>query len=426
MLGLIRNEFIKLFKRPKTIILIVLLFVVAIGATIFAYNAGKIEENYRNPDFMIKEIGGRLVELEDVLKRKKESPSNEFNEYDQIKELEDGIGGVKAELEYWKKEKINPTPWQKIAREDIEVAKRRIIETRDSIKATEEIKSLRKNEKEGLLRNLRMDIEREEEKIVLLKDSLEKDIRMTGWREFEPGRLMINFSLILSLAIPLFIAIFASDIVSDEMTNETLKFLLIQPVSRGKVLFAKFITLLITMLVVIVGTQMIIYLGAGLINGFEKLDLLVKVGIEYQYDKINFVENGLKQAETIAGSGYYITMGELMKQGFLMQVLFIISTTALVFFISTICKSNMISMAISTVLLVGGSIAPVYINSLGKFAHLTILGYSNQLRVIQGELGYQFNNIHYSQELGMSLMIITTIILLILANTAFSKRDILV
>ncbi|MDZ5001644.1 ABC transporter permease subunit, partial [Clostridium perfringens] len=65
------------------------------------------------------------------------------------------------------------------------------------------------------------------------------------------------------------IAVFMSDIVSGECTPATLKFLLVQPVKRGKILFSKFIVSVITVLSLILIPQIV---GMTVVNMTSDVD----------------------------------------------------------------------------------------------------------------------------------------------------------
>ena len=65
------------------------------------------------------------------------------------------------------------------------------------------------------------------------------------------------------------IAVFMSDIVSGECTPATLKFLLIQPVTRGKVLLSKFIAVTITVLTMILGAELVGFLFVNLTSNIS-------------------------------------------------------------------------------------------------------------------------------------------------------------
>ena len=60
-----------------------------------------------------------------------------------------------------------------------------------------------------------------------------------------------------------------SDIVSGESTPATLKFLLVQPISRAKVILSKFIAVVITVVGMIAGLEVAAYGVIGAFTGFD-------------------------------------------------------------------------------------------------------------------------------------------------------------
>ena len=62
---------------------------------------------------------------------------------------------------------------------------------------------------------------------------------------------------------------FMSDIVSGESTPATLKFLLVQPISRAKVILSKFIAVVITVVAMIAGLEVAAYGVIGAFTGFD-------------------------------------------------------------------------------------------------------------------------------------------------------------
>ncbi|MGL4848468.1 MAG: ABC transporter permease subunit [Clostridium sp.] len=429
--ALIKNEFIKFFKKPKTRILIILFALTAIGFTFLLYMNGERAKLKDKPDYMIKickeDISFAKEELRNV-----ENEIAEASESDEVRKLKERADHIKDEirtyknnLKYWEKEKINPTPWQEHTKKELEKGNWELTDLKKQRAILKENTILSKERKKEELKLLNESISRKEETVVLLQHSLEKNVKPLNVQRFEPASIMINYSYTLAFLIPLFIALFGSDIVSDEGTNETFKFLLIQPVSRMKILMSKFILLVTTLILLIIGTQLIIYVIAGMINGFDSLNLLAKVGVEYEYDKLYMQEYGIKRIMEVMGSGYYITMKELMVQVFLLQGLFIIASTSLVFLITTVCKSSIISMSIATIVLFGGTILPNFVRGLGYLSHMTFLGYNNPLAVIEGNSGGLYDNIMLKPEHGIVLMVVSTAVFLTLANINFKRKDIL-
>ncbi|MGL4848467.1 MAG: ABC transporter permease subunit [Clostridium sp.] len=431
MFTLVKNEFIKLFKRPKTRALLVLFFIAAAGCVFLAQRDSVRWEKYDSVEYQIENEESNIKytkeSIEELKKELKTSTDKEeIKSYEEnLRYYNEDLENSYKRLEELKKEKLNPIPWQTKLKKEIKESNERIEGIKKEIEVFENSKGMKEADKEREIGRLEREIKSIKDRNVRAEYALSIDVKPLNGGEFVAGNLIMTFSMILSLAIPLFIAIFGSDIVSDEATNETFKFLLIQPVKRSKVLWSKFITLVITTLGLIMGTQIVIFLVVGFTKGFDHLKLLYKVGTKFEYDPIQLKE-GFEEVVEIINTGHHITLGEYVGQVFLFQTLFIIAGCALVFMISTVCKSNMISMAASTVVLVGGSILPMFITQLGKYAHLTFLGYNNPTAVIGGEIAYMYYNVSYSSQLGLILMVVSTIVLLAIAQFNFKKKDILV
>ena len=110
-------------------------------------------------------------------------------------------------------------------------------------------------------------------------------------------------------------------------------------------------------------------LGGELI-GFAFVNLTSKLGgasypvnLGAQYNKVINSE-GVAELVKVVGSGHMGTNGELFVKAMLFQGLFIIAACSVVFLISTLIKSSMITMALSVVVTVFLSIGSQGIDSL--------------------------------------------------------------
>ncbi|ENZ04032.1 hypothetical protein HMPREF1092_00053 [Clostridium thermobutyricum] len=415
ILTLIKNEFIKLFKRPKTWVLLGLFFLSAAGLTGLSYLEEKNTLDNINPKYRIEIEKSNLEHYKENVKIAEKEWKNSKNAQEKesnLKWLEQSkidLENVQDEIKRLEKLIENPPTWQE--------------ELKEQIKAREE--SLKYMESDGVYSKAQ--IEADKEWLELDKYYLKNNIKPVEMWEFNPIMALLNFAFILSVAIPVFIAVFGSDIVSDESTNETFKFLLIQPVSRGKILLSKFLTFLITSVTLIFGAQGIIFGIIGAIRGFKGFDQFTKVGLRYEIDKEVLLKEGYETLKQIEGTGEWITYGELLGQSLFLQLLFVIACCAVVFMISTLVKSNMVGMAVSIVLVVGGSVLPLMIPKIAKLAHLTFLGYGNAPAIINGDIAHVFNtNVNFRPGMGMVILLVTTIISYIIAHIVFEKRDILV
>ncbi|WP_297632089.1 ABC transporter permease subunit [uncultured Clostridium sp.] len=418
MFTLIKNEYIKLFKRTKTLVIIGLLLLGAAGLTFMLYKSEQQSLEWRSPEKRI-EIEKQQIEYEKKyindlkteqknLKTQAEKDNSNIN----IEQSKQYIKDREAEIKRLEDEIKNPIDWRVTTKEEIKDIKGEIAKIKEDI-ASGEI------ERQSQLTYY---TERLEE----LEYYSKKDLKPIESWEFYPGFSLIQVSSMLCFLIPLFIAIFGNDIVSDEATNETFKFLLIQPVKRGKILLAKFITLITSVFLLLFGVQGIIFTGIGAVRGFADLDQLVKVGQRYEINQEILIKQGNKILDVIPGTGEFITYGDLVLRSLAMQAIFIFACCTVVFLFSTICKSNMISAAASVVVIVGGAVAPYMISQLGELAHLSFLSYGATAQLLMGDLNNNFTNPDINYMLGIGLMLGVTIIAYIISHINFSKKDILV
>ena len=244
-----------------------------------------------------------------------------------------------------------------------------------------------------------------------------------GW-EYEAYNYMTSLMQFLGMALLLCgIAVFMSDIVSGECTPATLKFLLVQPVTRGKVLLSKFISVTITVVAMILGGELI---GFAFVNLTSKLGgASYPVNLGAQYNKVINSE-GVAELVKVVGSGHMGTNGELFVKAMLFQGLFIIAACSVVFLISTLIKSSMITMALSVVVTVFLSIGSQGIDSLKDVAHLIFVNYGDGISVLTGSSALAFNNPNMTVQNGIIVMIATIVISYTIAHINFKRKDILI
>ena len=193
--------------------------------------------------------------------------------------------------------------------------------------------------------------------------------------------IKIVITVLGSFLLGLGIALFMSDIVSGECTPATLKFLLIQPVSRAKVLLSKFIAICITTVSMIISIELIAFLVVGLVKGFGNSNYPMAFGTKFEYD-MSKVQDGVHPLIEVANSTTIISLSQFTFRALLLQALFIVSCCAFVFMISSLVKSSMISMAISTSVLIAANIFNLAIAAFRKVSYFLFTSF----RIIQQHL----------------------------------------
>ena len=117
---------------------------------------------------------------------------------------------------------------------------------------------------------------------------------------------------------------------------------------------------------------------------------------------------------------------ELFVKAMLFQGLFIVATCSVVFLISTLIKSSMVTMALSVVVTVFLTIASQLMVTIKDFAHLIFVNYADGISILTGSSALTFNNPNMTVQNGIIIMIATSVISYIIAHINFTRKDILI
>ena len=404
---LIKNELIKIFKRGKTWIVFALFALTIAGMGVISYKEAKYTEYYQSPEGQIESLKDSIKysksDIEYYKTVKEEWAKEEItNAESRIKELEKQINTLEEEI---KNNKDNPNEW----RESLEEEKKTI---EDNLKDS----SYSEDDKVSFKQRL--------EEINIYLDKNMKPIE--EW-EFNGINYGIKFIFMIgTLILAAGIAVFMSDIVSGECTPPTLKFLLVQPISRGKVILSKFIAVVITVVTMIGGLEALVVAGISAFTGFDAGKMPQYIGKAFKWDYTNAAENGGPQLAEVAGSGVLSTRWMYLLESFGLQILFIIACCAFIFMISAIFKSSMITMAVSVILCVAATIIPEMSQTIRSISRFFFTSYGDTTSLVSGYCAMNFNNPNVTLGFGVIVMIATTIVSYIIGHIVFNKKDILI
>ena len=404
---LIKNELIKIFKRGKTWIVFALFALTIAGMGVISYKEAKYTEYYQSPEGQIESLKDSIKysksDIEYYKTVKEEWAKEEItNAESRIKELEKQINTLEEEI---KNNKDNPNAW----RESLEEEKKTI---EDNLKDS----SYSEDDKVSFKQRL--------EEINIYLDKNMKPIE--EW-EFNGINYGIKFIFMIgTLILAAGIAVFMSDIVSGECTPPTLKFLLVQPISRGKVILSKFIAVVITVVTMIGGLEALVVAGISVFTGFDAGKMPQYIGKAFKWDYTNAAENGGPQLAEVAGSGVLSTRWMYLLESFGLQILFIIACCAFIFMISAIFKSSMITMAVSVILCVAATIIPEMSQTIRSISRFFFTSYGDTTSLVSGYCAMNFNNPNVTLGFGVIVMIATTIVSYIIGHIVFNKKDILI
>ena len=134
-----------------------------------------------------------------------------------------------------------------------------------------------------------------------------KDINNTS----DSRGFLLNVFSRYELFIIITIVLIAGAIVSEEFNKGTIKLLLVRPFSRAKILLAKFITVVITVLFIMVVTVILQFIVGGIFFGFDSLSIPAVI---YDHSAGKIIEMGIFKNILITGLGklpIYVLLGTL-------------------------------------------------------------------------------------------------------------------
>ena len=124
------------------------------------------------------------------------------------------------------------------------------------------------------------------------------------------GTLLDMFSS-YELFIIITVVLIAGAIVSEEFNKGTIKLLLVRPYRRTKILFAKFIVVMLTIIFIMLAVGIMQFIVGGIFFGFDSLSI---PAIEYNHNTGSIVEMNLLQGILLNALGrlpIYILIGTL-------------------------------------------------------------------------------------------------------------------
>lgn len=396
---LIKNEFIKLMSRKKTYV-VILAFILLLGFIGFGvYNSAKNMKENNKPENRIAREHEQIKSLNEM-KNDPKIPKEDKKHFDnEINEAYKRIDEIKEEV---RKGKVD---WRVTLKKEIK-------DTEEQLKQSK----IDDEEKERLTLDL-------QQKKYLLSHDIEPNENNFDVKAIE--YLQQVFMLLGAIFLVVGVIVFGSDMVSGEYTPPTMKFLLTEPVSRGKILFSKFVTLVVSSTVFIIGIELIAFLIMGLIFKFGDFNYPVQVGTKFVHSLVAKPEMGQSAVKAIAGTTFIIPMWKHIINMFLLQALFIVACTAFTFMLSTVLKSSMVSMALSIVLVIVFNIFSEF-PALKKLGQYLFVSFGNVENILTGQIVYKFSNINLTPTFSIIILLIWTVICYIISHIVFVKKDILI
>jgi len=226
----------------------------------------------------------------------------------------------------------------------------------------------------------------------------------------------------------LILIIFLSDIVAGEYAPNTIKLLITKPISRKIIILSKFIVSIILSASTIVISSLIFVVEAGIHLGFSDYRAPFDVGAKYFLDKSLPLS---LQMMYVSGSRTIIPVWSSNVELVLITIIFSIAITSIIIFISTVCKSSLIS-ALTNFILIGGITIWYFAVFMGNYhlsakygvflKYLPIPYMINSLEVLTGYISVRLTssiNVFFVSIVCLGWMLI----MMSLSTYIFAKRD---
>ncbi|MCL1866798.1 MAG: ABC transporter permease [Oscillospiraceae bacterium] len=219
------------------------------------------------------------------------------------------------------------------------------------------------------------------------------------WTMLEACVMMISF-------LSVFIVIIAGGLVSGEFTRGTIKFLLISPVKRWKIIVSKYIVMLLTALAFLTVMFTIFFVIGGAMTGFINMDA---VNLTAHNERVTAVPALL----------YYI-------QIYLLGAVSIIIISTLAFALSSVTRNSGLSIAVSIAVLIGGQIIDLILHGAAgvDWGRDLIFANSDLIGKIYGSMNMLIPYKGHTLQASVAVIVVHMVIFLLMAWDGFTKKEI--
>lgn len=212
----------------------------------------------------------------------------------------------------------------------------------------------------------------------------------------------------VQLFLPLMMLLISADLVSSEYSGGTIKLLLTRPVKRWRILFSKYLTLVLAVSFIILMFVVLSYLISGVVFGFRGWTAPVLTGFNVLGEELDTTYVHL------IPQWQYI----LMETGLAWFVSLVVSTLS--FMLSVLMRSTAAGMGVMLACLIGGSILRNMVSSWesAKYLFMVNLDITGYLSGMAPPIAGMF--------LGFSLLVLALwgIVALVVSFLVFTRQDV--
>lgn len=348
MTNIIKNEFIKLFKRKKILTLSLVLFIFTLAITLLTYQS--------NSSFAINNDKSIVNELK--------KQSKDLNNIEKKKELKNRIDLFESNIKLHNKLSNPNFNWKNYLKEE-----------NDDLN------------KKKLNNSNKTDIERINTNIAMNNLLIKNNIKPSTKYSVTNYEFLFRYIAIMeSLLLFIIIAFTVSDIISSEYDKGTIQVILLRPVKKLKLIFGKTLASIITIVSTVLAFDLIAFIISGFLFGFANYKTPVFIYPKFTSTNVlNITYN--HYIEPIKGTTSYMSSGELLFKSIILQVLFAICCTIFCVLISLLLKNNTrsLSFSISIPIIALLSSSFLYKERLFKYISFIFSFLSNPIDILTNE-----------------------------------------
>ncbi|MFC5530264.1 ABC transporter permease subunit [Cohnella yongneupensis] len=225
------------------------------------------------------------------------------------------------------------------------------------------------------------------------------------------------------LFIPLLCVLLAADMVSGEQSGGTIKLLLTRPASRGKILFAKYITT-VTASVSVIAIILAVLTGLLLLV-FGPGGAHAPIAVDVKYHSVTEMIHG-SMTHTVAADPStlsIVTASHFSLNAILLTLVATVAMCTLGFFCSILVRSAAVSTGVAIATIIIGTIV-VHIISGAKWMQYFITANFGLPSSWTGDLSQQFG-FPVTLTSSIVILLVWTVVMYGAGHTIFKRRDIL-
>lgn len=213
----------------------------------------------------------------------------------------------------------------------------------------------------------------------------------------------------ISLFLPLLVVVVASDIVSSEYSQGTIKLLLSRPVRRWKILLSKYAALLLAISLILLITGILAYLVSGVVFGYGGWNMPVLTGFQ------------MKGEHLITDYVHLIPQWKYILMALGLAWFTCTAVATLSFMVSVLVRSTAASMGIMLAALIAGSLlvqlAPTWTSiKYLAFTNLQLTNYLSGAPILIEGMSLPFS---------LTVLSLWSAVGLVIAFAVFIRRDVL-